>query len=195
MLAMSPRGPYARGVAKREEILGVALDLFARKGYDRTSVREVARMTGLSQAGLLHYFSSKEELFTEVLRHRDVRNEEAYAAGPVNADGLISIVRRNSEEPGLVRLYATMSAEATAADNPAHTFFDTRYRDLRAALAADIRSRQDAGEIAKDIDSESVASLLIAAADGLQVQWLLAPERADMGDELGLLWSLIRRVR
>ena len=50
---MSPRGPYAKGVAKREEILGVALDLFARDGYDKTSFREVARATGLSQAGLL----------------------------------------------------------------------------------------------------------------------------------------------
>jgi AcrR family transcriptional regulator len=195
---MATRGPYARGIAKREEILDVALDLFARNGYDRTSVREVARLTGLSQAGLLHHFSSKEELFTEVLRRRDARNEEAYVedyGGAVDTPGLVSIIRHNSREPGLVRLYVAMSAESTAADNPAHDFFESRYRKLRGDLASDIRFRQDTGEIAKDLDADSVASLLIAAADGMQVQWLLDPDEADMGDRLELLWSLIRRLR
>ena len=60
-------------VAKREQILDAALDEFARRGYDRTSMREIARQTGLSQAGLLHYFSTKEELFLAVLRRRDDR--------------------------------------------------------------------------------------------------------------------------
>jgi AcrR family transcriptional regulator len=63
---------------QRSEILDVALDLFSRNGYDRTSVREIARRVDLSQAGLLHYFNSKEELFTEVLRRRDARNELMY---------------------------------------------------------------------------------------------------------------------
>ena len=195
---MTSRGPYARGIAKREEILDVALDLVARKGYDRTSVREIARMTGLSQAGLLHHFSSKEELFTEVLRRRDARNEAEYIenyGGVVNVDGLVSIVQRNRDEPGLVRLYVTMSAESTDTDNPAHDFFQGRYHRLRSDLAADIRSRQAAGDFAPDLDADSVASLLIAAADGMQLQWLLNPEEGDMGDRLQLLWSLVRRIR
>lgn len=195
---MAARGPYARGIAKREEILGVALEQFSRHGYDRTSVREIARLTGLSQAGLLHHFSSKEELFTEVLRRRDARNEHEYiqdAGGSVTADGLVSIVRHNSREPGLVRLFVTMSAESTATDDPAHDFFESRYRKLRADLASDVRSRQESGEIAPDLDADAVASLLVAAADGLQVQWLLDPDEADMGDRLELLWQLVRRVR
>lgn len=198
MTGMAARGPYARGIAKREEILDVALDLFSRKGYDRTSVREIARLTGLSQTGLLHHFSSKEELFTEVLRRRDARNEQEYVdnyGGVVNADGLVSIVRRNSDEPGLVRLYVTMSAESTAADDPGHEFFEARYRKLRADLASDIRSRQVAGEVAGDLDADALASLLVAAADGMQVQWLLDPDEADMADRLELLWSVIRRAR
>ena len=46
---MADRGSYAKGRAKRDEIVEVALDLFGQKGYDRTSVREIARLTGLSQ--------------------------------------------------------------------------------------------------------------------------------------------------
>lgn len=198
MYAMASRGPYAKGIVKREEILDVALDLFARKGYDRTSVREIARLTGLSQAGLLHYFSSKEELFTEVLRRRDARNERAFdenGGDTVTPSALVSIVRHNTAEPGLVRLFVTMSAESTDRDNPAHDFFQERYRKLRGDLASDIRARQESGDIAEDLDAEALASLLLAAADGLQLQWLLSPDDMDMGGHLELLWSMIPRVR
>lgn len=198
MLDMTPRGPYAKGLAKREQILDAALDLFARNGYDRTSFREVARATGLSQAGLLHHFSSKEALFVEVLRRRDSRNEERHDANrghPKTVDGLVSIVRHNAEEPGLVRLYVAMSAESTDADSAAREFFVERYRGLVENLAADVRHRQETGELADDLDPEVVASLLIAAADGLQIQWLLDPAQRDMGDRLAQLWAALRRVR
>jgi AcrR family transcriptional regulator len=198
MLAMTTRGPYAKGLAKREQILDAALDLFARNGYDRTSFREIARVTGLSQAGLLHHFSSKEALFVEVLRRRDSRNEERHDAKhghPKTIDGLVSIVRHNAQEPGLVRLYVAMSAESTEAESVARDFFVERYRGLVENLADDVRRRQDAGELARDLDAEAVASLLIAAADGLQIQWLLDPEQRDMGDRLAQLWTALQRVR
>ncbi len=158
-------------------------------------MREIARLTGLSQAGLLHHFSSKEELFAEALRRRDARNERAYdenQGGPVTARGLVSIVRHNSQEPELVRLFVTMSAESTDSDSPARAFFEERYHKLREDLAADIRSQQSSGNLSGDLDAEGVAALLIAAADGLQIQWLLSPDETDMGDRLDLLLSLVR---
>ena len=193
---MPPTRRYAKGVAKRDEILEVALDVFAENGYDRTSVRQIARLTGLSQAGLLHYFSSKEELFVEVLRRRDQRNEQVYDVNrgdPVTAAGLVSIFQHNSAEPGLVRLFVAMSAESTATDSPARSFFTDRYRTLRAGIAADIRRQQEGGTIAADVDAEGVASVLLAAADGLQIQWLLDPDQIDMGAQLTRLWQRLCR--
>ena len=151
-----------------------------RNGYDRTSFREIVRATGLSQAGLLHYFQTKEELFTEVLRTWDDRNQQLHdePAGYDTAEGLVSVVRSNSEEPGLVRLFVAMCAESTAADGPARSFFAARYETLRAGIAADIRRQQNRGTIIRDLQAEVVASLLIAAADGLQIQWLLEPTRS-----------------
>ena len=182
---------------KREEILDVALDVFARHGYDRTSVRQIARLCGLSQAGVLHYFSSKEELFTEVLRRRDVVNRRLYdqhGDDPINVERLISIIGHNAEESGLVRLYVSMSAESTAVDSPAREFFVGRYRTLRAGIAADCRAKQAHGVLDPDLDADVLASLLIAAADGLQIQWLLDPESVDMGDLLDQLWRALRRI-
>ncbi len=64
-------GSYAKGIAKREEILSIALDLVAVNGFRRTSIKDIADAVGLTQAGLLHYFDSKDELWVEVLKRRD----------------------------------------------------------------------------------------------------------------------------
>lgn len=192
---MAQRGSYAKGIAKREEILEIALDLFARKSYDRVSVREIAREAGLSQAGLLHHFSSKEELFLEVLRRRDDRSTDP-AVDPVHSvDRLIEAVERNAGEPGLVRLFVSMSAESTEEGSLAREFFESRYRYLRDKFAADVRQHQKQGEMSSHLDPDDVASLLIAVADGLQLQWLLEPDRVDMGRLLQLLWQTLGKAR
>ncbi|RJQ87857.1 TetR/AcrR family transcriptional regulator [Amycolatopsis panacis] len=66
MPSRNARG-YAKGRARRHEILLVALNAFAEQGFRASSMREIADLVGLSRAGLLHHFSSKEE----VLRLRD----------------------------------------------------------------------------------------------------------------------------
>jgi AcrR family transcriptional regulator len=195
---MPPRGPYAKGAAKREEVLDAALELFSRDGYDKTSVREVARATGLSQAGLLHYFSSKEELLIEVLRRRDLRNQERSDTERdhrLTVEGLIDTVRRNPEEPGLVRLYVAMSAESAEVDSGARRFFEERYGRMIAGIADDIRQRQADGELSAHLDPDAAASLLVAAADGLQLQWLLDPGGTDMGERLSSLWDALQGPR
>src|SRR4051812_19943354 len=71
MLFMTARGPYAKGKAKRAEILDVALEVIADDGYSAATVKNLADAVGLSQNGLLHYFGSKDALFAEILRRRD----------------------------------------------------------------------------------------------------------------------------
>jgi AcrR family transcriptional regulator len=192
---MAERGPYAKGVARRDEILQIALEHFAVKGYDRVSVREIARECGLSQAGLLHHFSSKEELFLEILRRRDDRIGDSYEPHHVHSvDRLIAAVDRNADEPGLVRLFVTMSSESTSPESPAHAFFEQRYAWLTEQIAEDVRRHQKTGDFRPDLDPEEVAALLISAADGLQLQWLLRPDHIDMVRMLTALWDMLRTV-
>lgn len=190
---MSVRGPYAKGLAKRDEILDAALELFAQKGYDRTSVREIARQAGLSQAGLLHHFSTKEDLFLEVLRRRDDRSSDSATPTHTHSvDRLIGAVDRNANEPGLVRLFVAMSAESAEDDSEARAFFAARYEWLLEQIAEDVRTHQASGDIAADLDADDAASLLVAAADGLQIQWLLNPESVDMPTRIRTLWDALK---
>ena len=192
---MTGRGQYAKGLAKREEILDVALELFAQKGYDRVSVREIAREAGLSQAGLLHHFSTKEELFLEVLRRRDDRDGDPENHRHLHSvEHLIGAVTRNAGEPGLVRLFVSMSAESAVSTSEVRHWFEGRYEWLLDEVARDVRDHQARGEVRSDLDADDVASLLVAAADGLQLQWLLDPGHVDMGVRLSKLWQMMRSI-
>jgi AcrR family transcriptional regulator len=191
---MGRRGAYAKGVAKREEIRDAALAVIARNGYQRTSVRDIAEAVGLSQAGLLHYFSSKEALFAEVLRRRDEVDRERMPADPAaRVEGLIDVMRHNADVPGLVQLYAQLSTEASHPEHAAHDFFTQRYAVLRRELGAAVQAAQERGELSTSLDADSVATVLLASADGLQTQWMLEP-RIDMAAHLEHLWTALCRV-
>jgi hypothetical protein len=73
----------------------------------------------------------------------------------------------------------------------AREFVRDRFHSLRAELAARIESGQRSGRIAADIEPREAAALVIAASDGLQIQWLLDPEAVDVGRSLALLERLL----
>ncbi len=194
IMSMPKKGSYAKGLAKREEILTTALDVFAERGYRRASLREIAEAVGLSQAGLLHHFSSKEELFAQVLRKRDEADLSSVADHSDPFQGLVDAMRHNAEVPGLVHLYATISAEAADEGHPGHAYFVERYRFFIDQLSQYIATAQESGQIDSTLDAREVARLAIAVADGMQVQWML-DDTADMASSLEYFWSLVSRLR
>ncbi|MEV6424886.1 helix-turn-helix domain-containing protein [Streptomyces sp. NPDC051662] len=60
--------PRLTGAQLHEEIIAVAARLFSEKGYAATSVQQVADEMGYSKSGLLHHFSSKQQLLAAVIR-------------------------------------------------------------------------------------------------------------------------------
>jgi len=189
---MVGRGSYAKGVAKRDEILTTALEVIATNGYHKTTIRDLAAAVGLSQTGLLHYFDTKEELFVEIIRRRDAQLEEQSSEDGQGAehliDGLVDVGRRNAAVPGLVQLYSQFSTAATEEGHPARPYFQARYAEYRERIAGLIREEQKAGHIPASLDPDRTAVLLAAATDGLQTQWML-DSSIDMSDHIKYLWS------
>lgn len=68
-------------------ILDRAAALFARRGFAKTSVQEIADAVGLSKAGLLHHFPSKEALHTAVTAQAEGLADQVLAAGARSAPG------------------------------------------------------------------------------------------------------------
>jgi AcrR family transcriptional regulator len=163
-------------------------------------LRTVGEAIGVSHAALRHYFSSRDELLVEVYRtHEALMVEDASAADGSAADasavGVIAeAAERNRSIPGLVELYATLTTDALQERHAVtREFVRDRFRSLRETLAARIESGQQEGRIAADIDPLDAAALVIAASDGLQIQWLLDPGAVDVGRSLSILERLLPR--
>ena len=56
-------------VTTKERILNVAIDLFAIKGFDAVSLREIADAAGVRKATLYYYFASKDEILEKILEY------------------------------------------------------------------------------------------------------------------------------
>jgi AcrR family transcriptional regulator len=165
--------------ATRDLALDVAARLFAARGYRGTSLADVAQAAGLSNAGLLHHFPSKEQLLVEVLRRRDVADAVALDAGrgpePTAwdlLDSMVELAALNSERVGMVRLYSTLSGEAIDADHPAHDWLREHLSRGVADLYSALEAGKAAGLVRPEAPSASIARSCIALLDGLQIQWL-----------------------
>ena len=169
------RGQYAKGEIKREEILDCAVEAFGKFGYHATSMREIAKICGLSQAGLLHYYANKEALLLALVQRRDASNmQETVNSVDEWVEALLRQVSQNENEKALTQLWANLVGEATDADFPAHDYFVKRYRNTRSSLTKQIAALEGR-EIPNDEDAIKGA-LLTAMWDGLQTQWLLDPK-------------------
>ncbi|KRC85844.1 HTH-type transcriptional repressor KstR2 [compost metagenome] len=82
---------------RRKELVLTAGRLFSRRGYERTTVRELARAVGLQSGSLFHHFRSKEEILVAVMNNgiQEVIDlgERALACYDVPADRLAALFR------------------------------------------------------------------------------------------------------
>jgi AcrR family transcriptional regulator len=187
------RRPYPKGVRRRQQILDSAIALLAQRGVDRASLRTIGAAIGVSHTALRHYFSSRDELLVEAYRTHEARAVGDVPAADDSAVGLIiQAAARNRSIPGLVELYATLTTDALQEQHAVtREFARGRFQSLRETLASRIESGQQAGRIAADIDPVDAAALVIAASDGLQIQWLLDPDAVDVGRSLSILERLL----
>jgi AcrR family transcriptional regulator len=183
---------YPKGVRRRKQILDSAIALFAPRGVDRASLRTIGEAIGVSHTALRHYFASRDELLVETYRTHEARAAgEAHTVSESAVGQIIEAAERNRSIPGLVELYATLTTDALQEQHAVtREFIRGRFDSLRKLLAARIEAGQQAGRIAADINPVDSAALVIAASDGLQIQWLLDPDAVDVGRSLSLLERL-----
>lgn len=163
---------------RRQAILDAALTVFGREGYRDGTLQQVAVAAGLSQQGLLHYFPTKSELLLATLDHWQGMAEDEfreYAGSDVRAVGR-AFLDRNSQRPGLMRLRVVISAEATNPTHPAHERMRTSFDAKRALWVNLLNDGIRRGIYRSSLDASAVAAALVSLLDGLQLQYLLAPD-------------------
>jgi len=187
-----------RADASRERVLQAALRAIASNGYRGSALAAIAADAGLTTAGLLHHFPSKEHLLVAVLAERDrldgAQFQLAGFQGLAALDRLAELVQHNAMVPGLVQAYTVLMGESVGEDHPAREWFRERYPRRRANIAQALRAGIESGEIRSEVDCDAVAAQIMAMMDGLQVQWVLNPDEVDMAAVFSHFISGVRRV-
>lgn len=187
MRTASPPGDsrgYLKGRIRREDIIVAAGAVYAEAGYHGSSLREIAKRAGITHAGLLYYFPTKEALLAAVLERRDAEDAERQHLGaPPGLDvlrKLIALAEHNVRHPGIVDLYVRLAAEAVGSEHPAHVYFERHYRQARKLTVQSFRAMAERGELRPGVDPDLAGLGFIALMDGLQVQWLTMPDEVDL---------------
>ena len=114
---------------RRESLLAVAARVFAARGYDRTTMRDLSRASQMSLAGMYYYVKGKEEVLYEIQRGCFERVREgaertlADAAGPV--ERLQAFIRHH------VQFFATHMDEMKVLSHEAESLTGARLEEVR----------------------------------------------------------------
>jgi AcrR family transcriptional regulator len=176
---VSDQRPYAallaKGADRKLRIVAAAQRLLTRNGWRNTSLGQIARDAGISTAGLLHHFESKEQLLHAVLDARDMYDD-------VNADVLGDVpeqVGRAAERfrraPDLVGTFVILLIENLEPDAPLRERLLGRYRSAIDIVAEAIRQGQRAGRYRTDLDPRVKAVEIVAFIYGMETSWLFDP--------------------
>lgn len=183
---MNARGNYAAGKARREQILDAATVHFAANGYHRTTMTSIAADVGISAAGLLHHFPSKQQLLLALADYRISMLAGWAAQSPPDEDGLgfwrttVMLTQRFVSKPGLIELFLLVAFEAADPTSPVHELYAKRYEEGVRRSSGHWQRGIERGIFRDDIDCEAFARQGIAVTDGLQLQWALSDGRLDL---------------
>jgi AcrR family transcriptional regulator len=171
---------------KARRIVAAMRDSVARRGAAGSTFDHVAREAGVSRGLLHYYFGSKERLLVEVVRHdADIRinalEERLRGAGSIDAivEALVTQLREYvHEEPGWHAVIHEMLSAARRNEEIREELGDL-YRRVRGEMATVLREKEAAGIVRLRAEPESVASVFLSLADGLEVQILSQPDGWD----------------
>lgn len=166
---------FAKGEDRRQRILAVAQRLMTRNGGRGTTLSQIAQEAGVSTAGLLHHFESKEQLLHAVLDARDADDMAHVDMSGDVVEQLERVIDRFARAPDLIGLFTVLLTENLNPDAPLHDRFLSRYQDALTIVAEGIRRGQRAGRYRTDLDPAVKAVEIIAFLYGMETSWLLDP--------------------
>ncbi|SAK54516.1 TetR family transcriptional regulator [Caballeronia arationis] len=185
--ARRPRGrPRA---FDRDAALRCAMEVFWEKGFDGTSMSDLADAMGINSPSLYAAFGGKEDLFREALGlYGSAEGAIARRALEENAGGreaIAAMFRRNIElftRPGRAR--GCMLILGTIRVGAEHEALRAMLRKGRLGLTSMIRKRLlkavEDGQLAPSVDTESLAALCVTVLCGISVQAHDGASRASL---------------
>ena len=180
----------------RERIINSARKLFAEQGYQKTTIVDISRQAGLSEAALYDYFQGKEDLLltipdlwvSELLRDLD---EQLFGIkGAVNKlrKYLWWYMRRVEQSPlyaKIVYLFLKTNANFMTTD------VYSNVKQLYSYLSEIFEEGRSSGEFKKDLNSRVARDIFVGIMDHMIIRWLLKERSYCLFDDLESVFFLM----
>jgi mycofactocin system transcriptional regulator len=176
----------------RREVERVALELFARDGFESTTMTDVAAALGVGRRTLFRYFASKNDIvwgeFDEVCDRLRRLLDAAPADQPLLAALSDAVVASNAYAPEQqVELLIRMRLITSVPALQAHSML--RYRDWRRVVEEFVARRR--GEAPTDLVPQTIGYVALGASMAAFVNWVATPE-ADLDENLRRAFATLR---
>lgn len=164
--AARPRG-RPRSPAAEAAILDAAVELFAERGLEGSSIEEIARRAGVSRATVYRRWATKEAVIVEALGRLREGGEPVSDWSAVGADDLVrimtEIVPQTLAEAGRGRLFARLLGAALAHPEMIGAYVQGYLAPRRAAFARAVDQMKAQGSLPAHTDPEVLQDMLSGA--------------------------------
>lgn len=183
-----------RADSRREAVVAAAAELFARKGYDAVSMRDIAKASGMLSGSIYYHFPSKDDLFAEVHARTVARIHARLDAALDGVDGpwprLEAALSAHVE--GLLES-GEAAATVLSADLPLHRVDLSRVLVAqRDAYEARLRALVEGAVLREGVDPRLFRLFLLGAANWMTV-WFRPGGGVEPGALARALADLMRR--
>lgn len=161
-----------QAAARRDEILKTALGLFAERGFDATSTKQIAKEAGIAEGLIFHYFPTKAGLLTAILENRlegrrafrselrplleEARGKSASEVLLGVASGWLATLRRDEEIVVVLFTAAQINPEVRAA-------WQGLIREGTDLLTGYLAARVETGELREDLPLQTAATMFVSS--------------------------------
>ncbi len=187
-----------------ERAIDAAVDCFWMHGYEGTSVRDLAEAMGIGGASLYNAFGDKRALFARSLeryaarsmRERIARLEAGHRPKEAIAAFVDEIVERSLKDPDRKGCLLINSALDVAPHDAEIGRVVSAYLDeIRGFFRRNLEAARQAGQLAKQIDPDSVSSHLLGVVAGIRVLARTGAGRQQLEDVARPALALLGRAR
>jgi TetR/AcrR family fatty acid metabolism transcriptional regulator len=167
---------------KRQKILTSAIKVFAKKGFYKTRIKEIAKLASVADGTIYLYFKNKDDILISIFDDRiDKLNEKMEEISQGELTSSEKIRQIIELQLGNLRGHRDLAEVITINLRQSNRFLKqyaaprfNRYLDIMAQI---IKEGQDKGEFISDLPPRVLATSLFGALDGLMLTWVLGSRK------------------
>lgn len=175
----------------RRDLMDIAIDCFARYGYQGASIDRIAKAAGLTKGAIYYHFKDKEELLFAAVKNRVGQFERRVISDIGTVKDAIAALRHvtdvcleHATKSNHRRLIVTLMVEAFGTNARLSAQFRHMMRRFRAFLRSIIEVGQRQGVFRTDVSAGTAAGVFAGAVMGAEIEYYQDPADIDLDEHL-----------